>query len=133
MARLPFALAAVLVLVLVPALASAQYFEDDEEEGPHPVVAWAQDMGNRASVGFNGILTAPADPFMFAAGGDETFEELPGAAVTGRFVGFLAGVSQMPYRIGMGAFDIALAWMPALYMQSPEPRWMLLPWAEHDG
>ena len=132
MSRLSFALGVVLVAMLAASVASAQHFEDDEEEGPHPVVAWAIDGSNRASVGFNGILTAPTDPVMFAIEGDEVFDSLPAPAYTGRAVGFLAGVVQMPYRLVMGTFDVAFAWMPYLYMQSPAPRFTLFPWMEHD-
>lgn len=134
MSRLPFALAAVLIAMLAASVAGAQHFEDDEdeEEGPHPIVAWAIDGGNRMSVGFNGILTAPADPVMFAIEGDEYFESLPAPAYTGRVVGFFAGLVQMPYRMLMGSFDVGFAWMPFLYMQSPIPRFTLFPWMEHD-
>jgi hypothetical protein len=134
MSRLSRVLVAALIAMVAAGVAQAQHFEDDEdeEEGPHPVVAWALDGANRMSVGANGILTAPADPVMFAIEGDEVFESLPAPAYTGRVVGFLAGVFQMPYRVLMGAFDVAFCWMPYVYMQSPEPRFTLLPWMEHD-
>ena len=128
--RLPFALA-VLLIAMLPGLASAQD-DDEEDDEPHPLVEWAADMGNRSSVGLNGFLTAPADPVMFALDGQEVFEELPGATYTGPVVGFFAGTFQMPYRMLMGTFDVAFSWVPWLYMQSPIPRFKLLPWALHD-
>ncbi|MBW2269834.1 MAG: hypothetical protein JRH16_14775 [Deltaproteobacteria bacterium] len=133
MSRLPSALAVASLAMLAASVASAQHFEDDEdEEETLPIVAWALDGANRATVGLNGILTAPADPLMFAIDGDEVFESLPSAEYTGRGVGFFAGLFQMPYRLLMGSFDLAFAWMPYLYMQSPVPRFTLLPWLEHD-
>lgn len=129
--RLPLALVVLLIALLSGSLALAQ--EDDEEEDePHPFTTWAIDMGNRSSVGLNGILTSPADPVMFALDGQDVFEKLPGSTYTGPVVGFLAGTCQMPYRILMGSFDLAFSWMPFLYMQSPVPRFKLLPWALHD-
>ena len=134
MARLPFALSVVLTATLAASLASAQHFEpdEDEEEAQHPIVVWGIDGANRLSVGFNGILTAPADPVMFAIEGDEFFSSLPAPAFTGRAVGFFAGLVPMPYRLVMGSFDVGFAWVPYLYMQSPLPRFTLLTWMEHD-
>lgn len=129
--RLPLALVVLLIAMLSGSLALAQ--GDDEEEGePHPLVTWAIDMGNRSSVGLNGILTAPADPVLFALEGQDVFDDLPGSTYTGPVVGFFAGTLQMPYRMLMGTFDLAFSWMPFLYMQSPMPRFKLLPWAIHD-
>ena len=133
MSRAPVVFAVMLIAMLAASVASAQHFEDDEEEdAPHPMVTWASDGSNRLSVGWNGILTAPADPVMFAIEGDEVFESLPAPAYTGRVVGFLAGACQMSYRMLMGTFDVSFAWMPYLYMQSPVPRFTLFPWMEHD-
>ena len=99
---------------------------------PNSVEEWAKDMGNRASIGLNGIITAPADPVYFAMEGSEVFSKLPAAKFTGPVVGVFAGVAQMTYRIFTGTFDLAFAWVPYLYMQSPPPRIDVLPWAEHD-
>lgn len=133
MSRFAPALFVLLVALLAAGVAGAQHFEDDEDaEETNAFVEWAQDAGNRSSVGLNGILTWPADPVIFAIDGDEVFEDLWASAYTGRFFGFLAGTFQMPYRILMGSFDLAFAWVPTLYMQSPVPRYKLLPWIEHD-
>ena len=102
------ALVIALVAMLAVGVAQAQHFEDDDdEEQENAFVVWAKDGGNRMTVGLNGILTAPADPVMFAIEGDEVFESLPAPEYTGRAVGFCAGVFQMPYRMGMGTFDVA--------------------------
>ena len=93
---------------------------------------WAIDMGNRASVGVNGVLTAPADPVYLAMEGSQVFDKLPAATYTGPVIGVFAGIAQMSYRIFTGTFDIAFSWVPFLYMQSPLPRVTVLPWAEHD-
>jgi hypothetical protein len=107
---------------------------DDEEESGYelkPIDVWAIDLFNRVSLGLNGVLTAPADPVMFAVEGDEVFEEFWMPQVTGRVAGFFAGLCQMPYRAMMGAFDAAFAWAPYLQPVSPVPRFKILFWAEH--
>ncbi len=104
----------------------------EASDQPNSVEEWAKDMGNRASVGLNGLLTAPADPVYFAMEGSEVFSKLPAAKFTGPVVGVFAGVAQMTYRVFTGTFDLAFSWVPYLYMQSPTPRVNVLPWAEHD-
>lgn len=126
-----YALAIAMPLALLLAAGAAAQDEDDEGE-PGWGSEWARDTGNRASVGLNGLLTAPADPVMFTIEGDEVFEDLWQPQVTGRFFGFFAGVFQMPYRMLTGSFDLAFSWVPYLYMVSPVPRFKLLPWALHD-
>lgn len=134
MARPGFAFATLLLTLFLANAASAQFFEDEvDEDARHPALEYVIDMGNRASVGFNGVLTSPADPIMFAIEGDEIFETLPAPAYTGRAVGFLAGGFQAPYRILMGTFDFVFCWVPKLYMQSPVQRFTLFPWIEHDA
>jgi hypothetical protein len=108
--------------------------EETEEEGGYelkPIDIWAIDLANRVSIGLNGVLTSPADPVMFSIEGDEVFKDLWMPAVTGRVMGFFAGLCQMPYRAMMGAFDAAFAWAPYLNPVSPVPRFKLLFWAEH--
>ena len=60
----------------------------------------------------NGLFTAPAD------------------LVEARPV-VLAGLVQMPYRMFMGACDLALSLVPGLPVLGPVPRHKLLPWFEH--
>ena len=83
----------------------------EEEDGYElkPIDIWAIDLANRVSIGLNGVLTAPADPVLFSLEGDEVFADLWMPAVTGRVMGFFAGLCQMPYRAMMGAFDAAFA------------------------
>ena len=59
---------------------------------PNSVQEWAKDMGNRASIGLNGLLTAPADPVYFAMEGSEVFRKLPAATYTGPVVGVFVAV-----------------------------------------
>ena len=118
-----------LVLIGPPAFA-----EEEEAQGEYelkPIDEWAIDLANTASIGLNGVLTAPADPVMFAVEGDEVFAELWQPAVTGRVLGFFAGLCQLPYRTMTGVFDMAFAWAPYLAPVSPVPRFKLLVWAEH--
>jgi hypothetical protein len=105
----------------------------EEEDGYElkPIDIWAIDLANRVSIGLNGVLTAPADPVLFSLEGDEVFADLWMPAVTGRVMGFFAGLCQMPYRAMMGAFDAAFAWAPYLTPVSPVPRFEILFWAEH--
>jgi hypothetical protein len=127
MRRLVTALA-VLALVLI----ASPGFADDEDEEPGVFVEYLRNTGNDFVGGFNGILTFPADPVMFTIEGDEVFDELPKPAVTGRLVGFPAGLLQGIYRLMMGACDVALAVVPAMPMLSPIPRYKLLPYEHPD-
>lgn len=83
---------------------------------------------NKAAAGLNDMLTAPADPVMFAIEGDEVFEEFWQPQVTGRMMGALVGLLQMPWRLVSGSFDLITSplapWMP---MVSPAPRFHLIP------
>jgi hypothetical protein len=121
MQRLVSALA-VLPLLLI---ASAGFAEDEDEE-PSVFVEYLRNTGNIFVGGFNGILTFPADPVAFTMEGDEVFESLPAPSVTGRLVGFPAGLLQGVYRVTMGVCDVALAVVPAMPMLSPLPRYKLL-------
>jgi hypothetical protein len=95
-------------------------------------VEYLHGVGNTFLGGFNGILTFPADPVMFTIEGDEVFESLPKPSVTGRIVGFPAGLLQGIYRLTMGACDVALAVVPAMPMLSPLPRFELIPFEHED-
>ncbi len=126
MRRLVTALA-VLPLLLI---ASAGFALDEDEE-PTLFGEYIRGVGATYAAGFNGIVTFPADPVGFAMEGDEVFDELPKPSVTGRLLGFPAGLVQGIYRLMMGACDVALAVVPAMPMLSPLPRYKLLPF-EHD-
>jgi hypothetical protein len=127
MQRLVTALA-VLPLLLI---ASAGFAEDEDEE-PGVFVGYLRNTGNIFVGGFNGILTFPADPVAFTIEGDEVFSELPKPSVTGRLLGFPAGLFQGIYRLMMGVCDVALAVVPAMPMLSPVPRYELLPFEHED-
>lgn len=126
MRRLVTALAALPLLLI----ASAGFAEDEDDE-PGVFVEYLRKAGNTFVGGFNGILTFPADPVAFTIEGDEVFSELPAPSVTGRLVGFPAGLLQGLYRAMMGVCDVALAVVPAMPMLSPVPRYKLLPF-EHE-
>jgi hypothetical protein len=64
--------------------------------------------------------------------GDEVFSSLPKPSVTGRIVGFPAGLMQGLYRAVMGTCDVVLAVVPAMPMLSPLPRYKLLPFEHED-
>jgi len=71
------------------------------------VAAHAEGLNNLAA-GFNGLLTFPFDPAIYAAEPPETFEDMKGAPYTSGTLGFFAGILMMPYRATMGALDVAL-------------------------
>ncbi len=127
MRRLVIALS-VLPLLLI---ASAGFAEDEDEE-PSMFVEYLRGVGITYAAGSNGILTFPADPVGFAIEGDEVFEDLPRAAVTGRIVGVGAGFAQGLYRVVMGACDLVLAPVPGVPMLSPVPRSKLWPFEHED-
>ena len=85
------------------------------------VAAHAEGLNNLAA-GFNGLITFPFDPVIYAKDPPEGFEEMPGAPVTSGMVGFIAGVLMMPYRATMGALDVALFPFWVLPTLSPEPK-----------
>lgn len=123
----------VTALAVLPLLVIASAgLADDEEDEPGVFVEYLRNTGNEFVGGLNGILTFPADPVAFTMEGDEVFSSLPAPAVTGRLVGFPAGLLQGIYRVMMGACDMALAVVPAMPMLSPVPRYKLLPYEHPD-
>jgi hypothetical protein len=127
MRRLVTALAVLPLLVIASA-----GLADDEEDEPGVFVEYLRTTGTDFVGGLNGILTFPADPVAFTMEGDEVFSSLPAPAVTGRLVGFPAGLLQGVYRVTMGTCDMALAVFPAVPMLSPVPRYKLLPYEHPD-
>jgi hypothetical protein len=125
-------------LVLIPAvllsllLANAAFADDDEDDEPSVFQGYLMRFGNNAVAGLNGILTFYVDPVAFAAQGDEIFEEIWASSVTGRILGFSAGLLQGGYRLLMGATDLALSPVPAMPMMSPVPRYKILPFEHED-
>ena len=106
------------------------YDEDDEE--PSAFQEYLSSMRNRSVGGLNGIITSPADTFAFTAEGPEIFEELPFPSVTGRVIGFGAGLLQGIYRLVMGVSDLALAPVPYMPMLGPVPRYKFLSYEHED-
>lgn len=88
---------------------------------------------NRYGVGFNSLLTFPADPIMDTVKPREEFNKLPLSIVTRYFAGFGTGVLLSMYRAGMGAFDVLFAPLTPMKELSPEPRWMVFPGVEHEA
>ena len=85
------------------------------------VAAHAEGLNNLAA-GFNGLVTFPFDPAIYAAEPPEAFDGMAGEPVTSGILGFFAGVMMMPYRAIMGALDVALSpfwFFPTL---SPEAK-----------
>jgi hypothetical protein len=85
------------------------------------VAAQAEGLNNLAA-GFNGLLTFPFDPVIFAAEPPEAFEGMAGEPVTSGILGFFAGVLMIPYRVTMGALDIALFPFWVFPTLSPEAK-----------
>jgi hypothetical protein len=83
--------------------------------------AHAEGLNNLAA-GFNGLLTFPFDPAIFAAEPPEAFEEMAGAPYTSGLLGFFAGILMMPYRATMGALDVALFPFWVFPTLSPEAK-----------
>lgn len=108
------------------------YDEDEEDEEPSAFQEYLSSMLNRSVGGLNGIITSPADTFAFTAEGPEIFEELPFPSVTGRVIGFGAGLLQGIYRLVMGVSDLALAPVPYMPMQGPVPRYKFLSYEHED-
>jgi hypothetical protein len=93
--------------------------EDEPLELPTPV--------NNLLAGLNGIITAPADPFAYAIAPAEEFDDMWGAPTTRHTVGFFQGVMMMPYRLVMGALDIAFFPFWVFPTLSPEARFEIIP------
>lgn len=87
--------------------------------------------GSHFLTGLNSVITSAADPVMSVVDPPEEFEELPLAAVTGRFIGIFQGTIMAAYRGAMGALDMILAPIPIVIL-SPEPRYQPIPGFEWD-
>jgi hypothetical protein len=95
------------------------------------VAAHAEGLNNLAA-GFNGLLTFPFDPAIYAAEPPEAFEGIPGEPVTSGMLGFLTGILMMPYRACMGALDIALFPFWVFPTLSPEAKINLFEKTEYE-
>jgi len=83
------------------------------------VAAHAEGLNNLAA-GFNGLITFPFDPAIYAAEPPEAFEGIRGEPVTSGMLGFFAGILMIPYRATMGALDVAL--FPFWYFPTLSPE-----------
>jgi len=93
--------------------------------------AYASDVGNRASMGANSLLTFLADPVMSTVKPRAEFDKLPATPVSPYVVGLLQGTLLGAYRATMGTLDLAFSWLTPMRMLSPEPRYNITG-AEHD-
>lgn len=130
--RAPWLVALCIVALAVPVAAQEDWgdWEDEGDEGGG-FASYASDVGNRASMGANSLITFAADPVMGFATPREEFEELPAWPVSTYAVGLVQGTLLGAYRAGMGTLDLAFAWLTPLRMLSPQPRYNVTG-AEHD-
>jgi hypothetical protein len=120
-------LAAAAATLLALTLATTATAEPPPEPEPEPEPLELPTALNNVLAGFNGLLTAPADPVMSFIDPPSELEGLPGAPETAHFVGFFQGIVMVPYRTVMGALDIAFAPLWVFPTLSPEPRFDLVP------
>lgn len=118
-------LLAVTLAIAVPLAAASPVFAQDDDE--IELDRYDQRAMNKLAAGLNNMITAPADPVMFAIEGNEVFEDFWYPQVTGRMAGFLVGCFQMPYRLITGAFDFVTFPITPMIMVSPAPRFHLIP------
>jgi len=95
------------------------------------VAAHAEGLNNLAA-GFNGLITFPFDPVIYAAEPPEAFEEMPGGPIMAGTLGFFAGILMMPYRATMGALDIVLFPFWVFPTLSPEAKINLFEKTEYE-
>ena len=93
--------------------------------------ARAEGMNNLYAA-VNGLVYAPADPFMLTIFPPEDYEELPLHQVTSRIVGLPTGVLMMAYRLFMAAGDLVLFPFWVFEVFSPEPAWTMIPDVEYE-
>ena len=120
-------LAAAAATLLVLTVAAAGSAEPPPEPEPEPEPIELPRALNNVLAGFNGLLTAPADPVMSAIDPPGDFDGMWGAPVTSHTLGFFQGVLLLPYRVVMGALDIAFAPFWVFPTLSPEARFDLVP------
>jgi len=125
-----------LAFILCTALALPALAQDDEDlEDEEEESAWAEygsEVRNRSLMGVNSLATFPADPVMSTVEPRDEFDDLPGAVVTKRFVGFIQGVLLGTFRACTGTLDVLFSPLTPMKILSPEPRYMLFDDVEHD-
>ncbi|HEX5064890.1 MAG TPA: hypothetical protein VFY49_02135 [Myxococcota bacterium] len=114
----------------VPTAPTTEYVRSGstQEEAENAWIEYFKNVGNRYMVGFNSLITFPADPVMDTVKPREEFNGLPGAKYGPKYVaGFGTGVMLSMYRAATGAYDVLWAPVTPMKVLSPEPRYMLLP------
>lgn len=86
-----------------------------------PAPALARGLEN-LKAGFNGFVTAVADPVLYLHEPPEDLEDLPGGGVTAHIAGAGAGTLMMVYRASMGLVDVAVTPLWVFPVLSPEPE-----------
>ena len=123
-------LALALAVVAPLALAAPVLAQDDEQE--IELERYDQLAFNKLAAGLNNMITAPADPVMFAIEGDEVFSDFAYPQVTGRMMGFVVGCLEMPWRMITGLVDLVTFPITPMVMTSPVPRFHLIPHLHDD-
>lgn len=117
----------------LPALGQeGTYDDDDDGEELTGFAAYWSETSNRFLMGFNGLITFPADPVMGTVQPREEFDELPLAVASKRVAGFLQGMLLGTFRLGTAPLDMLFAPINPMRMLSPEPRYMLFPGVKHE-
>jgi hypothetical protein len=80
----------------------------------------------RALLGLNGIITAPADPVRHVVYPLEDYVEVPGFPVSGHVLGLFSGTLLAAYRVAGGALDLAFSPLGVFPAIGPEPHYELL-------
>lgn len=84
---------------------------------------------DQALMGFNGVLTSPADPVMgLLMGNDMVAAPWFVAPVTDRVVGVVTGSLGAVHRVIFGTFDMLMSPFPVTHV-SPDPRFRVVPGA----
>ena len=127
-------IACCVLVALVAGLApGAAWSDEDEDDEPGGCCAdWLAETGNNLGTGLNGVITFLADPVMDVVEPPKPLAELPAGAVTGRILGFPAGILRGLWRATSGIIDFVFAPLPHTVM-SPEPRFSVVPGFEYDG
>ena len=112
-----FALVVGLAGVLAAGAAQAQYGEG---------------VASRAATGFNGVLTAVADPVAMTVQPPETLRNMSGGIVLQYPFGLIAGTTVGVWRVITGGFDMLFCWVPEINRTSPAPRFRIVPGTDEE-
>ena len=93
---------------------------------------YGADIGQKAMIGFNGILTYPADPVMSTVQPLDEFREMGTGVVTAWPIGLAQGTLLSVWRLTTGIWDLSFFWAPAMQTVSPAVRYSVFPNLEHE-